>query len=236
MRSAIFRTACSSACLAHHLTRAAVGAGGRLVQLPAVAALMILGVSQASADVIETFQYTGNLFTTANPTQTGITTNDSVTATVTLDCSTVCSAGTYVFGTGVGDITALTLSVGPDAPRTYTASANLLYAGSFFDLSGPGQVSSWLLKLNASGNCCDDIVTDYRPGTNNIPIDAFEGTFEGSNTTGGFNQNNQGIWMEQSVSVPGPIAGTGLPGLPVLAGLGLFWWRRKRPAHILGST
>jgi hypothetical protein len=195
----------------------------RKYMLAVVAVSAMLGVSRASAD-IETFRYTGNLFTTANPTQTGITTNDSITATVTLDCSSVCTSGTqYFFGTGVDHITALTMSVGPDAPRTYTDSANIILASSFIDFSSPGQVSDWLLKLTASANCCDDILSDNRPG--HLAMDAFEGTFEGSNTTGGFNQNSPGTWAEV------PVAGVPEPStwaMMLLGFLGLGFLARRR--------
>jgi hypothetical protein len=193
--------------------------------LAMVAVSAVLGVSQASADMI-TYQYTGNLFTSANPTQTGITTDDSITATVTLDCSGACSSGTqYFFGTGADHIIALTMSVGPDAPRTYTDTANIILPGSYIEFSGPGQVSDWLLKLTASSNCCDDIVSDNRSG--HPFIDAFEGTFEGSNTEGGFNQSNPGTWAEVTVGVPGPTVGTGASSF-ALATLFLGWLVRRR--------
>jgi hypothetical protein len=174
-----------------------------------IAVLALLGVSPASADV-EVFNYTGNTFTMANPTQTGITTNDFVTATVTLDCSGVWTSGTpYTFGTGVDHITAFALSVGPDGATTYSTLAappNQILAGSFIDFSAPGKVSDWLLGLNASSNCCDAIVTEERP--NHPVMDEFVGTNEESDTTGGFNSDSQGNWVEVSAA-PGPIPGSG---------------------------
>jgi hypothetical protein len=84
-----------------------------------------------------------------------------------------------------------------------------------------------LASCNASSNCCDAIVTEGRP--NHPVMDEFVGTNEGSDTTGGFNSDSQGNWVEVSAT-PGPIPGSGFLSYIALGllGLGSLGWKRLR--------
>jgi hypothetical protein len=98
--------------------------------LAALVILSALGVSQASAD--ETFDYTGNPFTTVS---SSFLSGNNVTASVTLSCNGPCADGTYIFGyipepPGLGfpppggppppppPISSFTLSTGPNGAFT----------------------------------------------------------------------------------------------------------------------
>lgn len=202
--------------------------------LAAAITLAIAAVSQASAD--EVFSYTGNVFTSSfSQSEVG----NYLTASVTLNC-TVCSAGTYFYGTGKNDISVYTMTAdllnGNSVVSLTSGNPGVLApvygqppvgpgAPSYVMLDSAGKIDAWNISLGKG---------DFSPGLSSISNDSVYHQVTGdisdcrdcspfSFATGG--NSSPGRWSGP-VGAPGPNLGAGVHGLLAALG-GYFLWRRR---------
>jgi len=180
-----------------------------------------IGCPTAAFAVPATFSYSGS-----NVICQGLVCDtDTITGSFTLDSSLFNNtAGQFIPNS---DFSAASFTVVDGNPGFFnvTTTFNL----SDFQTSGGSTVfnSPPPVVVDGAGSAASnatytlDFGPNFGPGTAQV-------SFSCNASTVGCGLTTDGTWTTTTSGVPGPIAGTGLPGL-MLAGSGLLsWWRRRK--------
>ncbi len=190
------------------------------------AALAMGAADQSSA---ATYTYTGNIDASTSFFDA------YVTASVDLNCSGPCAAGTYQFSSNISSFSLATVSSGGtfDAGLTVAGQGvNTLGYSDYLVLNGSGQVSNWFFLLQAGNleimTLGNDLNYQYQ----------YTSTLDYATTLGGFTLvdiNQPGTWAAPPNISAVPEPSTWAMMILGFAGIGFMAYRRKAKPALLAA-